>query len=333
MLSDLEPFLETLIGRAFRERPPDIAPWFFDYFAGLREPDGRRRYARALLGDLWLAGVKPRGRVMVDAGSGFGVTLLCLARLDARVAVGIEAFPPMAFSFEHCRREYAPNLPARVVRASVHEIPLASGSVDFVYCNEALSHFLDPHAFLAESWRVLGKGGTLMVCDGNNALNPLTVSQVKQVWRRFEEGPPAEDFHGHRIEVPYRERRRAMVADALPGLTEAVVRRLAWGTFGLHGTAVVERARDLLAAGNLPKAPPETDRCPVDPDKGDHIENLIDPRDLARELRSLGFSVRVVPHFGGARAKWVAAANRALRTLGPLSLRWARSVKVVARKG
>jgi hypothetical protein len=70
----------------------------------------------------------------------------------------------------------------------------------------------------------------------------------------------------------------------------------------------------------------------VDPDKGDHIENLIDAGVLSRDLERNGFRVRVRAHFGGARGRWVAAANAVLRAMSAVTLPYARSVKVIATK-
>ena len=332
MISDLVSFLDRLASSVFAEPDPQVDPWFYDYFAELRDPRGRRRFARALLADLRLAGMDPAGKRVLDAGSGFGLTVLALAHLGARTALGVERFRPMVRTARHLHHRVAPDLPAQFLDASVDRLPLAEASVDFIYCNEALSHFLSPPAFLAEAARVLAPGGRLMVCDGNNALNRRTAAQVHEVWRRFEEGPPGDNVHGHRIEVPYREMRRRAIAAALPDASPQLLDRLAWATFGLHGEEVVTRARRLRAEGTLPDSPPPVDRCPVDPVKGDHIENLIHARQLAADLRRLGFQVKVYAHFGGARSRWLAAANRVLRALTPLTLPYARSVKVVATR-
>jgi SAM-dependent methyltransferase len=332
MVPTLRAFLDEWIPRAFAERPDDVAPWFYDYFGDLTGSEAeRKRYARALVLDLELARFDPRGRTVVDAGSGFGVTLASFAALGGR-AVGLEAFRPMALSAGALSRRYFPDLPVATLRADVRRIPLADASVDFVYCNEALSHFLEPHRFVAEAGRVIRPGGKLMVCDGNNGANPRTAAEVREVWRAFEEGPGHRTLHGHRIEVPYRERRAALIGDALPGLEASVVERLATGTFGLHGEEVVRAARQEMAApGTLP-GPPTYERCPVDPDKGDHIENLVYPDRLRAQMEEAGFAVKVYAHFGGAKGPLVAAANRVLRALTPLTLSRARSVKVVATR-
>jgi SAM-dependent methyltransferase len=242
-----------VLPRVFAEHPADLDRWFFDYFAEQKDEQGRRRYAQALLNDLSLAGFDPDGRIVVDAGSGFGVQLLCFAALGARRAIGIEAFRPMARTATLLARRYAPELPAEVVRGSVSAMPLAAGSVDFIYCNEALSHFIDPPGFYREASRALRSGGRLMICDGNNAANRRIVARVHAIWKAFEEGPPSDNVHGHRVDRTYRDRRRRMLAAAFADVEAPVLERLSWGTFGLSGAAIESKAREMLAEGRLPE--------------------------------------------------------------------------------
>jgi hypothetical protein len=123
-----------------------------------------------------------------------------------------------------------------------------------------------------------------------------------------------------------------MIAAAFPGEEEDRLDRLAWGTFGLYGAAILDRAGEMIRANRLPAAPVVVDRSPVDPEKGDFIENLVDARRLSPELAGLGFSVRIHAHFGGARSPLLAGVNRILRALTPLTLPYARSVKIVATR-
>jgi ubiquinone/menaquinone biosynthesis C-methylase UbiE len=46
-------------------------------------------------------------------------------------------------------------------------LPFAAGSFDLIFCFEAIYYLADAQAFLAESWRVLAPGGTLVVCLTN----------------------------------------------------------------------------------------------------------------------------------------------------------------------
>lgn len=312
--------------------PAGIDPWFFDYFVEYREPEARRRYVRALLYDLRLAGVDPAGGVLLDAGSGFGVTLLLLAALGPRAAFGFESFRPMACTAGRLAAAFAPTLPVATIQGSVHDMPLPPASVRFIYCNEALSHFREPELFLDECARVLEPGGRLMICDGNNALNPATVARVRQIWHRFEYGPPSDDFFGHRIGTPYTQRRLQILDQALPEADAVMLQQMAWGTYGRSGADIVATARRLVEREELPSSAPEIVTTPVDPDKGDYIERLIDARQLSLALAKRGFRVRVHAHFGGARNDLIRGINEVLRRLSPLTVHWARSVKIVAER-
>ncbi|NNF06921.1 MAG: class I SAM-dependent methyltransferase, partial [Candidatus Eisenbacteria bacterium] len=280
--------------------------------------------------DLKLAQFHPAGKVVMDAGSGFGVTLLCLAALKPRLALGTEVFSPMATSAQVLADRFASQLPVQTVRGSVHEFPFTPGSVDFIYCNEAISHFLDPDRFLVDSARILAPGGKLMICDGNNGANPATVAEVHEVWKAFEQGPAPQVLHGHKIETPYESRRIEMLGSWFPEETAETKEKLAWGTFGLHGDQIREKATAMLREGSLPTERNSVTTCPVDPIKGDHIENLMYPDRLTERLEGLGLSVKVYAHFGGAKSTWVELANRVLRAMTPLTLSRARSFKLVA---
>jgi SAM-dependent methyltransferase len=332
LISSLRAFLDTMILPALNEQPPDFDPWFFDYYAQQREPVGRKRFACALAANLALAGVNLHGRIVVDAGSGFGVQLLCFGHLGAKEAIGLEMFGPMVETATRLVSRYAPLLPAHFLQASVSAIPLREESVDFVFCNEALSHFIDPAAFLRETVRILRPGGRLLICDGNNAANSAIVRRTHRIWRAFEEGPPTENMFGHFIKYSYRGRRREKIAARWPGLDESVLERLSWGTFGLHGSAIIKHVEEMLASGLLPESPPPVDRAPVDPDKGDFIENFIHPNSLRSDLQRLGFEVRVYAHFGGSRSPLISAANKLLRAFSPVTIARARAFKIVAIK-
>lgn len=312
--------------------PIGLDPWFLEYFGEYFDPAARRRYVRAVLYDLELAGIDPEGGILVDAGSGFGVTLLLLAALAPRAAFGFESFGPMARTAVRLQQAFAPDLPAATVSGSVHALPLPSASVRFIYCNEALSHFREPDLFLDECARVLAPGGKLMVCDGNNALNAATVARARQIWHRFEYGPPSADFFGHKIGTPYTQRRLQILDQALPEADAVTLQQMAWATYGRSGADIVATARRLQAAEELPSSAPEIVTTPVDPDKGDYIERLIDARELRAELERRGFTVRVYAHYGGARSDLLRLLNGVLRSLSPLTLRWARSVKLVAER-
>jgi ubiquinone/menaquinone biosynthesis C-methylase UbiE len=106
--------------------------------------------------------------VVVDVGCGWGGSL---RKLDARFAprrlVGFDIAPKMV---EAAMREVAA-LPARegrdaeVVQASAAALPLADASVDLLFCHQTFHHLVDQDAAIAEFFRVLKPGGTLLFAE------------------------------------------------------------------------------------------------------------------------------------------------------------------------
>ncbi len=64
--------------------------------------------------------------------------------------------------------EFSRNLPGKVpVHADGTMLPLADGTVDFLFCTETLEHLSDPGRAFAEFARVLKPGGTMMIQSPN----------------------------------------------------------------------------------------------------------------------------------------------------------------------
>ncbi|MEM0338012.1 MAG: class I SAM-dependent methyltransferase [Candidatus Caldarchaeum sp.] len=73
---------------------------------------------------------------------------------------------------------------------SVENMPYPSDFFDMVLSNEAISHYNDVDGFLREAARVLKRGGTLIIADGNNGANPRIREQTLRLWERCENDPP-----------------------------------------------------------------------------------------------------------------------------------------------
>ena len=93
---------------------------------------------------------------VVEIGCGTGRWLAELAN-RVKSIIGVDV------SREMLRIAAADTRSASLVRARAEEIPLASGSVDRVFCINALHHFVDRVAFAREARRILRSGGTVMV--------------------------------------------------------------------------------------------------------------------------------------------------------------------------
>jgi SAM-dependent methyltransferase len=317
--------------RAALTRTPDgVDPWFHRYHGELLDDRALRTWVRAKQQLMELVG-GVRGKVVVDAGSGFGMVANLLASWGAERVCALEVHAPMAASHARVNAVHFPQLAGRVLhlRGDAGRIPLRSGSADIVLSIEAISHYYDVNAFLDECARVLRPGGVVVVSDGNNGANPRIRAHTLELWKRFELGP--EGMLGqHVVPEPMIRRRERVLRQGFPQLPEARVQELAGVTSGMDRAEITRAVAAHLAGGPAPANAYEYGQCPRDPEWGYVMEQLFDGRELAARLARRGFDARALPHFGGAASDWIRAMNLVLRTLP--THRWARAYRVVAWK-
>lgn len=315
---------------ALANPPAGMDRWFLTYCGELAEPRGLRTYLRASQQIFALAG-GVRGKVIIDAGSGFGMVANLAATWGAARAFAVEIHRPMVESharllagpFAHLDRVHP-------VRGDVSRLPLRDRSADLVLSIEAISHYYDSDRFLDECARVLRPGGHLVISDGNNGANPRIRRQVEALWERLENGPPGR-FGDSDVPEPMVERRARIIRDRFPGLDADRVRALAELTSGLDRAAIEAVVAPHLAGGPPPEFRYQRGQCPREPFWGYWVERLFDPSALARSLKARGFAVRAWPHYGGARNDLVLVANQLLRRVP--TFRFARAFRIAARRG
>jgi SAM-dependent methyltransferase len=299
-------------------RDPANTPTFVRRLARLLRPVWHRRHELRFL----------------DVGCGFGFAVMALAAYGARAARGVETAPEC---FKTCQEIQAafPDVPAQFLTGRAEALPVEDSSVDVVLLIEAISHFVKPWEFLAEAWRVLAPGGVLIIADDNNKVNLWQQRELEDVWERFENGPPTENVHGHRVLKPYVERRREILAAHFPQGTSEDLVRLSQGTSGLWGDALLEAGRRYFAHGEIPQRLYHRGVCPVEPFSGVFIENLLDPREIGARLRQWGAVVEVRPYFGGEShggTVWLLDALIHKTVPTTLGLRLAAGFRVYAKK-
>ena len=107
-----------------------------------------------------LEAARPSGaRVAVDLACGTGGKTAWLTTMCApgAVVVGLDC------DLSALRQAHAEALGGVWLAADAHALPLRSGTVDLLWCVAALSRFADQARALAEVWRALAPGGTLVV--------------------------------------------------------------------------------------------------------------------------------------------------------------------------
>ena len=317
--------------RAALQHPPaGIDEWFFRYNGDLLDERGLASYLRskAQLFD-FVGGVQ--GRVVVDAGSGFGMVPNLAASWGAKSVVALELHRPMVESHQRTLRSAFPQLAGRVhpVRSDASVLPVRTASADVVVSIEAISHYYDVDAFLDESARVLRPGGWLVISDGNNGANPATRAHTEDLWERMERGPegPCGD---HVVIEPMEWRRVKLIRERWPQLPEEKVQHFARNTSGLIVPEIAAAIDGHLAGGPAPATPYRRGVSPREPVWGYWHEQLFDPPKLAADIARRGFRARAIPHYGGAANDLVLVANALLRAIP--SFRWARAFRIAAQR-
>lgn len=299
------------------------------YYGNLKTAVGSAKRTRFVYDLCRLAHFTPEDKVILDAGCGFGVLSIILRLMGAREVHGIDIMESRLTTFQKMIEDF--HLQGIYTRyASVDNTGFPSKVFDMVLSNEAISHYQDVDAFLREAARVLKVGGVLIIADGNNGANPWVVRHTRQIWERFENGPPGE-IDGHQVIQPYVEMRAEIIQQAYPDLPKELVQELARRTSGMTREQIVQVVDHYCQTGEMPAMFYHSDCCPVNPKSGIVLERLFHPAELARRVETFGFRARYYAYFGGAGGNPLLRLINAIgMTLSPLTVGLARGYRIVA---
>ena len=102
--------------------------------------------------------------VVVDVGCGWGGSLRKLqARFQPQRLVGIDIAPKMVEAATLEAAKLGPQV--EVIKANSAALPLADASVDLLFCHQTFHHLVDQDAAIAEFFRVLKPGGTMLFAE------------------------------------------------------------------------------------------------------------------------------------------------------------------------
>lgn len=327
--------LDQLFRRVLEAHAEEYDPWLYRYCGQLTSSAEVARYRRHLAGLLEFGRVDPHGAAALDAGCGFGFTLLLLRSLGVSDAYGVDISKEMIRTI----RAYLPLLPddfsdrIHVTEASVTAMPYEDDSFDLILSLEAISHYRDVGGFIGEASRVIRKGGTLLIRDGNNGLNPKVRRETQALWEEFETGKPSALSGRHERDGCYRMRREEIIREGFPGLSDEVVSDLVLRTSFMSKDQIVAAVSEYQNGGTRPASFYNGTDAPVDPNSGAVVERLFNPYELATEIRGSGFSTRVAGYWGGASGNPLTGlANRALAGASRMTIFSAPSFTIAARR-
>ena len=106
------------------------------------------------------AAVQP-GKLAADIGAGTGFVTEGLVKLGVRV-VAVDQSEAMLAELQ---RKFAAGSGLDVRVGSGEAIPIADGSVDYVFANMYLHHMEEPQRAISEMARILRRSGTLVITD------------------------------------------------------------------------------------------------------------------------------------------------------------------------
>lgn len=160
---------------------------------------------------------------------------------------------------------------------------------DGVLLREAISHFRPDTAVFEQIHLVLKEGGSLVITDDRNALNRRVRKATRQIWEDTEHGT-REQLAAMGMERSFQDMRRDFIKTRFPALsneTSEELARISRGYLNAQIPAVVESWQKRR------RRPTPFAEC-VNPQTGVVQERLINPLALAKQLRKIGFHVRVI---------------------------------------
>jgi tocopherol O-methyltransferase len=120
-----------------------------------------------------MIGIRPEDRIL-DAGCGVGGSSIFLANRYGCQVTGITLSEQQRQLATHKAAERNLAKPPQFLIMDYTKTSFADESFDVVWAIESVCHAKDKRDFIREAWRVLKKGGRLVVADGFNVRNEYT---------------------------------------------------------------------------------------------------------------------------------------------------------------
>lgn len=128
-----------------------------------------------------LAGIE-KGKLAADIGAGTGFMTEGLLEAD----INVIAVDQSAEMLKLLNDKYRSTLRLKCIQGDSDALPLDAESVDYVFANMFLHHVNDPSLAIREMFRILKKGGKLVITDLDKHNHEFLVTEQHDVWMGFD---------------------------------------------------------------------------------------------------------------------------------------------------
>lgn len=285
---------------------PDFKRYFRPYFAGRPFDIYLNDTERVISETKWNGAI-------LDVGCGFGVFDLCLRASGVQSVVGTDVVLEKIQGASRLANLMGIHNVEFMV-ASAEQLPFSSAVFDGVLLKDTASHLPASTLCYSEAFRVLKPGGSLLIIDDRNSLNPLTRWHTKKLWKVSEFGK-AEQVARIGLKCNLSELRLRYIRVHFPELSDQACRSLATETRGLLNSQI----RDFIASRDKISKPPRQYAQCINPENGMIQERLLNPFRLSNELKAIGFKTKVLsPSCWHKKAKLLADLGRMLGSISVL---------------
>lgn len=266
-----------------RAQFPEYFLTYYSYLRIIRNP-ARIKHVFQKAHEMYVY-LEAEGRDVLDLGAGFGLEALLVAIHGARRVVATEIDRDMVAVGRYLSERLDPpmkNFESMYGDGVAMQFP--SESFDGVMANCVISHVRDLEGFLAESCRLLRRGGVFFLSDENNSLYWPARRRRRRGWRQMEAEPDG----------PYFAARRAYIGEHVPELAGNELLEAVRLTRGLVADEILAAVREYQTTRRVTARPPFRYRHPLD---GQYPERELNPYWLMRKFRDAGLEPELLPAF------------------------------------
>jgi len=319
--------------------PKEISVAFYNAFNSFFVDKTKfQRYLEAVKG--LFTKISGEGKVILDAGCGFGLVSIIFSCLGAKEVIAIDFSEKEISGFTRILAKLPPINNLKIYRMDATKTEFRDNYFDIIFSSDIISHVYDLEKFILEAKRILKGKGIFYIYESNSVFSISRRLFLKRYWRMVEYGPVNPQIG---LEKPFNQLRRDIITESFPGLESGTVDFLIKSTQGMIKEQIVNSVRQFLNEGKIAK---KKGFKYADPRTGMLAELPINPFLLKKQLEKFGFKSEIIPPYFYYTYPYLshplnnnkmtdifkAYIKRIIRYFYPLSLLMSPTLELIAQK-